>query len=272
MGKLRFFVGAFFLTTQLWAGERLVLVGGGTRPAAASERFVKWAGGANAQLLLITWASEGYTPEEFFEATRDDLNAFHPAAIQHAVTKPDVVRDRDTLVTQIQGASGIFFTGGDQNFIMDVLADDAQAHLPQDSLLTLLRQRYQAGVVFGGTSAGTAVMSSPMLSGAGDLTVWDGTQVGVRGGLGLVADAIFDQHFMAQGRLLRLMGLMEIHPDKIGFGVDEATALLIEDGRYAEVVGDSHVLGMWWDRKEQLLKTVPLTNGAHFDLVKRSRY
>lgn len=272
MGKLWVLIGVLLSGTPLWATERLMVVGGGTRPPAACERFVKWAGAAKARLLLITWASEVHSAEAFFDTMREDLEPFQPGSIVHAVTKDKVASDRPALVKQIQAATGIFFTGGDQNLAMDVLIDDEKAHPGKDSLLTVLRNRYQAGVVFGGTSAGTAMMSTPMLNGDADLTVWDGRKVGVRDGLGLVAGAIFDQHFMAQGRLLRLMGLMEVTPDKIGFGIDEATAMLVEDGRYAEVVGESHVLGMWWDRKEGLLKTVPLAPGARFDLEKRSRY
>ncbi|MFN2500691.1 MAG: Type 1 glutamine amidotransferase-like domain-containing protein [Pyrinomonadaceae bacterium] len=53
---------------------------------------------------------------------------------------------------QLKDATGVFFSGGDQNRIMDVLADHG--------LLGLLKQKYGSGTPFGGTSAEAAVSQS----------------------------------------------------------------------------------------------------------------
>jgi cyanophycinase len=131
-------------------------------------------------------------------------------------------------------ATGVFFTGGDQARIMDVLADAA--------LLTALKARFAAGVAFGGTSAGAAVMSARMITGEGDFTVIDGDEVEVRPGLGLVEGVIVDQHFVTRQRENRLFGLVLKHPGERGVGIDEETALLVSGGRYAEVVGKGPVM------------------------------
>ena len=40
-----------------WGQQRLLVVGGGTRPPDAVKKFVDWSGGAKARILIITWAS-----------------------------------------------------------------------------------------------------------------------------------------------------------------------------------------------------------------------
>jgi len=139
------------------------------------------------------------------------------------------------FLDQLAGASGVFFGGGDQARIMDVLSDA--------ELLWAVRERHARGVVFGGTSAGAAVMSPLMITGDGDFTVIDGRQVVVREGLGLLPGVIVDQHFVRRQRQNRLFGLVLAHPELRGVGIDEDTALLVAAGaRHAEVVGRGPVV------------------------------
>ncbi len=61
------------------AGERLVLVGGGKRPAQALARFVEWAGGPKARIVVIPWASG--EPQESYDALAKEIQAHHPASV-----------------------------------------------------------------------------------------------------------------------------------------------------------------------------------------------
>jgi cyanophycinase len=135
---------------------------------------------------------------------------------------------------QLAAATGVFFSGGDQARIMDVLADA--------ELLRAVRERHAQGVVFGGTSAGAAVMSLRMITGEGDFTVIDGAKVDVREGLGLLPGAIVDQHFVKRQRENRLFGLVLQQRGERGVGIDEDTALLVTGGRHGEVVGKGPVM------------------------------
>ena len=157
----------------------------------------------------------------------------------------------------------MFFSGGDQNRVMDVLKDA--------ELLQALRARYAAGVPFGGTSAGTAIMSSPMITGEGDFTVIDAAQVEVREGLGLVPGVIFDQHFVRRQRQNRLFGLVLAQPELLGLGIDEDTALLVTDDREAEVLGRGPVLVVDGRARPGALVVEPLPAGARYDLEQRRR-
>ena len=51
-------------------------------------------------------------------------------------------------------------------------------------------------------------------------------------GLGLAPQLIIDQHFVARHRMDRLMSAVLDHPDRIGVGIGEATAIVVHDGKF----------------------------------------
>jgi cyanophycinase len=246
------------------AQQRLFVVGGGDRPDDAVSRFVEWSGGAKGRLLMITWASG--VPEESFTALKKDFSTVPGVSVEHAPVRPLDPEKRARFIEQLRNATGVFFSGGDQNRIMEVLADE--------ELLRLIKEKYAAGTPFGGTSAGAAVMSDPMMTGDADLKILDGKKVGVRRGLGLLPDVIFDQHFLVRQRHNRLFGLVMVNPKMLGIGIDEDTAVMIEDNRRLQVLGKTQVMfvhsakgagnpftlnilapGQWFDlKKKKLIK------------------
>lgn len=249
------------------ADTRLVLVGGGDRPPEAMARFVEWAGGPAARVLVVPWASG--EPRESCEALLAEIRPHRPA---EAACAPFATLDakgqaaplEPEKVAAVRGAlaraTGVFFGGGDQVRVMDALADPA--------LLEAVRRRHADGVVFGGTSAGTAIMSARMITGDGDFTVIDGTKVVVRPGLGLLPGAILDQHFVKRSRQNRLFGLVLQHPEERGVGIDEDTALLVVNGREAEVVGRGPVMLVDAVGKDRLAIRL-LHPGQRLDLADR---
>jgi cyanophycinase len=215
------------------------LIGGGPRPTAALKQFVRWAGGAKAKILIITWASE--EPQASYDALAKDFSPFAPGSIAMAPSPPVATRK---FLDQLQSATGIFFSGGDQRRIMDVLKDS--------KLKEALQSLYRKGIVFGGTSAGTAIMSCRMMTGDGDFTVIDGRKVDTREGLCLLPGTIVDQHFLKRQRENRLFGLILDAPTLLGIGIDEGTALLVTDNRTAEVQGESQVMTVSFSGKSTL--------------------
>lgn len=241
------------------AQERLVVVGGGTRPPEAMKKFIEWSGGEKAHILIVTWASG--EPAESFEGLKKNFATLPASAVVHAPVAPLDAAEREQFVAQVAAATGIFFSGGDQNRIMDVLADEG--------LLKLLKEKYASGVAFGGTSAGAALMSDPMMTGEADLKILDGTKVGVRKGLGLLPNAIFDQHFLVRQRHNRLLGLVMQNPAMLGIGIDEDTAVLIEDNRRLEVAGATQVMFVDAKNRNGAMLIHLLKPGERFDLRKR---
>ncbi len=140
-------------------------------------------------------------------------------------------------------ATGIWFTGGDQSRIMSVLRGSPVA--------AAIRARYRGGAVVGGTSAGAAVMTTPMITGderrpGGDRpdttqswTTIAADNVVTAEGLGLLEGAIVDQHFLRRRRHNRLISLVLERPQLVGVGIDESTALVVEPNGWWSVIGQS---------------------------------
>jgi cyanophycinase len=254
------------LVLLIWASaalgqQRLFVVGGGTRPPEGMKKFVEWAGGPKANVLAITWASG--EPQESFAALRRDFLAAGAGNVTHGAVRPLDATTRNLFLTQLADATAVFFSGGDQNRIMDVLADT--------ELLARLRTKYSAGTPFGGTSAGAAAISDPMMTGDADLKILDGTKVGVRKGLGLIPNVMFDQHFLVRQRHNRLFGFVMNNPKFIGVGIDEDNAVLVEDNRKTSVVGTTWVMFARVKTKNGEMAVDFLKRGEMFDLKKRKR-
>jgi cyanophycinase len=255
------FVAVLLISVAAFAQQRLLVIGGGKRPPDAMKKFVEWSGGPRANVLVITWASE--VPEENFEGLKRDLTAAGAGNVKHAPMRPLDAEKRAAFITELSKATGIFFSGGDQNRIMGVLADA--------ELLKLIRESYARGVPVGGTSAGAAAMSDPMMTGDADLKLLDGKQVGTRPGIGFIPKVMFDQHFLVRQRHNRLFGWLMLNRDFLGIGIDEDTAVLIEDNRRMTVAGPTQVMVVDAKRKDGAMLTRFLKAGDTFDLRSRKQ-
>lgn len=242
------------------AGERLVVVGGGNRDAAAMKRFVEWAGGQKSRIVFVPWATS--VPDESLDGFLKDVEPHGGRTVTALPLAPLTEEKRKAAREMLEQATGVFFCGGDQVKHMAAFAEAPE-------LLALVRERYRAGVVMGGTSAGAAVMSDPMITGEGDFTVIDGEKVETKPGLGLLPGVIVDQHFVKRQRQNRLFGLVLKH-GLPGMGVDEDTAAMVTDNRQVEVIGAGSVLFVEPKPGPALLVHL-LRNGDRFDLQKRER-
>ena len=227
---MKFFFCLLFLSSLSLADTKLLLIGGGKRPVAAMKEFSRLAGGDKARILVIPWASESTAAAEAIKAELAIHTQGEIEIIPHVLS----VNEVKNLTKKLESSSGIFFTGGDQNRLMSLMKTY--------QLRNTFRSKFFEGVIFGGTSAGTAIMSDPMLTGSADLSLLDGSQVELAEGLGLLPSSIIvDQHFIVRSRFNRLAGLILNNKAQIGIGVDENTSLLIRD-REAKVIGPSQVL------------------------------
>lgn len=148
-------------------------------------------------------------------------------------------------VDRISRAGAIWFTGGDQSRITKLLYSDQGVETP---MLETLRRRLTEGAVIGGTSAGAAIMSDPMITQGDTLAALLGGQVGeplmFGRGLGFVSGIMVDQHFGERARLGRLAAslLSTEQPLRRGVGIDEDTGLVLRLGEeMGRVVGSGYV-------------------------------
>ena len=208
----------------------LLLLGGGEKPAAVMRAFIELAGGPDASIIVFPTASELADTSEYYEK----LFAEHGATQVRGLELRQREQASDpAFLDAVAAADGVFFSGGDQRRITEVVLGTP--------LHDLLRRRLEAGAVIGGTSAGTACMSELMITGDGDFNVLRADNVVVSEGLGLFPDAILDQHFVARQRQNRLLSLVLEHPERLGLGIDEATAVWWRHDGTIEILGDGWV-------------------------------
>ena len=141
--------------------------------------------------------------------------------------------DAETARAQLLDADVIWMGGGSQFRLLD--------HLEAGGLVEVLRDAHRRGAVVGGTSAGAAVLGSITISGAPDPAPYLAGSVERRESLGLVADAIVDQHFAERRREGRLLTALFEGGARRGFGIPERTALVFHLDE-ARVIGASAVL------------------------------
>ena len=153
--------------------------------------------------------------------------------------------DNPRVIRALENAAGVWFTGGDQARITALLRPDGA----DTDTLRAIRRAFDTGAVIGGTSAGAAIMSDPMILFGDTLPSLFGAEAGEEAvtlgpGLGFFDYGITDQHFDARARLGRLVVALSMLPEqsqRIGFGVDENTGMLVHsDGRF-EVLGEAAV-------------------------------
>jgi cyanophycinase len=204
------------------SSRRLLIIGGAAGPGLLG-RFVELAGGASARIVVIATASS--SPASAEAEFRDAFRALGAGEVQSLRLSSRAEANVEHAL--LRQATGVFFTGGDQERIASVLGGTTT-----DSVLQELP-------LVGGTSAGAAVMSGTMIV-EGDAP--GVTRAGVRTGPGLelLPGVLIDQHFAERGRLNRLLSAVALYPHELGLGIDEDTAILTGDDRF-EVLGNGGV-------------------------------
>ena len=215
------------------ARGHLMLIGGGEKPLAAMQKFVELAGGKSAPIVVVPTASEAEDTAEYYTKLFLDEHGVNDVVVLPIKSREDA--DRADLVAATKRARGVFFSGGDQTRILKALAGSA--------VLEAMRGVYARGGVIGGTSAGTACQSDRMITGEGNFKVIEKGSVELWEGLGFLPDdVVVDQHFIARQRQNRLLTVILEHPELLGVGVDEDTAIWVRPDQTFEVLGASSVM------------------------------
>ncbi|WMW79212.1 cyanophycinase [Undibacterium cyanobacteriorum] len=228
---------------------KLLIIGGALRydNQQVWQRLIQEAGGTTAQFAVIPTASGN--PNKAAQLVVDNIKAY--GANAYVVPLSEKLLDetgksqtqrltRSTeWVEKIKNAQGIYFTGGDQNRITRVLYDADGKATP---LLEAIWDMYRRGGIIAGTSAGAAIMSETMFANAGSVlkTLQQGAHRGKEfdRGLGFIGPGILvDQHLIIRGRFARMLPVMQATSIPLGLGIDENTAMLIQQQREMEVIG-----------------------------------
>jgi len=210
------------------------------------SRLVALAGGPGSDWVVLPIAAgrpqrSGQQIANALQRAGARAEVLPVAAGWPGVDVAQAVRD-PVLVASVRAARGVIFSGGAQERITAALAPDGAA----TPLLDAIRELQRRGGVVAGTSAGAAVMSATMFRDAQDsLSVLrNGARMGreIDRGLGFVGDKLFiDQHFLRRGRIGRMVPVMWQQGYRLGLGVEENSAAIV-NGDQVEVIGGKGAL------------------------------
>ena len=244
------------------ANGTLMIVGGGGMPRGLMQQFIEAAGGKDDAKLVFIPCAESDTVGK----SQRMVTAWKRAGVKHATyihTKDRNQSNSDEeFLTQLKGATGIWFGGGRQWNFSDSYYGTKTHQLMKDVL--------KRGGVIGGSSAGASIQANYLAR---------ATPIGnskimafgyERGGLGFISGVAIDQHFSQRRRHKDMTQLVDTHPQLLGIGIDESTALIVQKSK-AKVIGRGKV--HFYDRTQPVVPNKPdfiaLGKAAEYDLAER---
>jgi cyanophycinase len=209
----------------------LVIVGGAMQDPSIVQRFIDLAGGPDAPIVVIPTAGEADDDYgEYWSGLKQWRdNGAKNLTVLH--TRDRKVADSEAFVQPIRAARGVFFGGGRQWR----LADSYLNTLTHQELAKVLER----GGVIGGSSAGASILASFMVRGdtkGNEKMIGDHIE-----GLGFLKNAAIDQHLLRRNRQFDMLEVIDKHPQLLGIGIDEDTAIVVEGDRF-DVIGKSYVV------------------------------
>ena len=256
----------------------LIIIGGGERKDEEQTILQEVARRAGTGKLVIATIATT-EPEETWTEYREIFKRLGVKKVEWLDIRVREEGFKEEVVRILDGATAIFFTGGDQLKITSQLGDSY--------VYRRIEEIYEQGGTIAGTSAGASVMSETMLiSGDGDESHKVDAVLGMAPGLGFIKNVVIDQHFAQRGRLGRLLGAITQNPRTMGIGLDENTAIVLDDNEWFEVVGAGAVYVLDGSKvsysnlaepQEEMQKTMSvfdvklhvLSAGNRFDLKER---
>ncbi|MCY2685516.1 cyanophycinase [Salinimicrobium sp. TH3] len=218
----------------------LFIIGGGKRPPEMIKELIEVSNMENGAYAVILPMSSSEQDSAVFYAAKQFTELGVPAEKIKGFNFTKEQQDPARL-DSLKKANLIYISGGDQSTFMDIVLN-SPAH-------KAIKEAYYNGATIAGTSAGAAVMSKKMITGneykhpvyTGDFATIEADNIELKEGLGLLENAIIDQHFIQRMRMNRLLSTAIENPGEISIGIDESTALLVQNDS-AKVVGNAQVI------------------------------
>lgn len=246
----------------------LVIVGGAMKSDAIIKEFIELAGGLNAAIVVVPTASghKNYSQTSGLAGKLKDMGASN-VTVLHTDSRSEANSTAFTI--SLRNATGVWFGGGRQWRLVDAYKDT----LMEDLFHAVLAR----GGVIGGSSAGATIQGSFLVRGdtkTNQIMMGDHQQ-----GFAYIKNSAIDQHVLARNRQFDLYEIMAAHPELLGLGIDEDTAIVVS-GNTFKVIGSSYVLvydGKFWSREGSGLKKLPaklqrfymLRSGDSYNMLNR---
>jgi cyanophycinase len=216
-------------------GGHLLVIGGAEdkyNERRILKKFLSLAGDEKAEILIVPVSSDfpEFAADVYVQAFRN-IGVKNPRVLR-ATSRQDVFNaDAETL---LDGVTGVFITGGDQMRLVSILGGTKFAQKLSE-LVT------DTNIVVAGTSAGAAGMSASMIVRGESTPHPHKNSVRLSPGLGFLKNIIIDQHFTERGRISRLITAVSYNPYNLGVGIDENTAIILDNQGVLEVFGEGTV-------------------------------
>ena len=238
------FVFSLFIVFPIFVNAspkgHLFIIGGGNRSAEMMKKFVALADGfRSGKIIILPMASS--VPKKVGPEQKLQFKSFGAKSAEfHILSREDALNPES--IKLFEDIGGVFFSGGVQSRLADVLLDTP--------IHKMLIDFYEDGGVIGGTSAGAAVMSEIMITGDEKRKVEEGhafetieaENIVTARGFGFIKTVIIDQHFVRRKRHNRLISLVSENPKILGVGIDEATAIIVNPDDTFDVIGERSVI------------------------------
>jgi cyanophycinase len=205
-------------------GGTLFIAGGGPTPEHVYDEFRRLAGGKSARIVIIP-SGRKFQSEQDLRNMFSKWTTYALESLRFLDPKSREDADSDEFAAAVDAATGVWLSGGEQGRIADLFRGTASEKA--------IKRLLERGGVVGGISAGAAVQSDVMIR-------YGRTEAQLDRGLGLLRNAVVDQHFGQRSRQQRLLNALEKNPGMIGLGVDEGTALVVR-GAELKVIGVGNV-------------------------------
>ncbi len=236
------FVLCLFVATLSYSNGKLVLIGGGSESEGGwSDAPYAWAveNSVNRKVAVISYADEtDFIPNYFLSlgASKADNIKIDSRGLA----------DLQSMYDSLMGYDVFFFKGGDQSYYYEYYRNTRTVDAIVD--------KFNAGGVIAGTSAGLAILSGVIFTGENGSLYPDEALMNFNNSRTTLADDflqifpgyIFDSHFTERGRIGRMLSFMahwyvNRGQSLKGIGVDDRTALCIDVDLNAFVFGTGSV-------------------------------
>ncbi len=236
----------------------VLAAGGGDLGRDIYRRFLSLAGGPEARIVLIPTAGAEDGSHDAWTAL-EELRDAGARRIEVLHTRNRKIAEMDAFAGPLRDADGVWISGGRQYRLMDVYLG-TRTHEELQGVL-------DRGGIIGGNSAGASVLASYLVRGGtgGNEIVVDKDRTD---GFGFLRGIALDQHLLARGRETDLISVLKQHPELLGVGLDEGTAIVVR-ADLLSVLGPGRVAIYDFTDPLALIPLRYLKRGAVYDLGAR---
>ena len=245
------------------ANGTLIIIGGGDISESLNKKIMEISGGLQIPIVVIPTADgqEQYD-QDFGEAGMLKKLGATNVSVLH--TNDRNTANSEEFVKPLSDAKLVWFSGGRQWRLVDAYKNT----LTEKMLWKVLEK----GGTIGGSSAGATIQGSFLVRGdTKNNQIMMGDH---QDGFGFLKNVAIDQHVLARNRQFDMFDILMNHPELLGIGIDESTAIIVR-GDIFEVVGKSYVVvydGKFWSREGSELKTLPEKDRRFYFLREGDKY